>query len=379
MHFDKLTEQSAPGGWGESTVVTAFDAAWDRELFGLDVPPWRKSVVQLVQQAQQHFGGERIVVADIGCGCAPYARHLLESGIDFEYHGYDHNESVLHAACQRWAFLPQERVHLHLMDARHGRWPVEDDAFDVVIWDTTLRFCEDLHEPLAQSARVCRGWVILARTPIEARGWCEQVHFYDMNTPSADWHFDHALLTRLADENRMHLSLNAGRDDTHVLSHDPWTDDLSLPPAPRLSRIFHEAFVRERVSRLFRERPGRWIVYGAGQHSRWLMTILPEALRRRVTHFLDDAAPAGFTIDTVPVALPDEIDPSGVAGVLVSSDVLELGLYERAIHWCSSAKAVHCLYDGLPTGPYDKCPPAFAPPADMKPRWVASSAGPRAT
>ncbi|MCP4246940.1 MAG: class I SAM-dependent methyltransferase [bacterium] len=372
MDFDRLNEPLATDAWGESCIAAAFDAAWDRELFGLELPTWRTSIVRLVQAAHQHFDGGRIRVADLGCGAAPYARHLLETGIEFEYHGYDHNGTVLQAACRRWEFRPHERVHLHRMDARRSRWPIEDDAFDVVIWDTTLRFCENVPQALAESARVCRGWIILGRTPIEQRAWCEPVHYYDMKTPSADWHFDRALLGELAAEHGLHLTTEVGCPDTHVLSRQPWPADLAIQPVPRLDRAFHEAYIRERVARIFAEHPGSWAVYGAGQHSRWLMTILPESLRRRVSHFVDDHAAEGYAIDGVAVVRPDTIDPNEHAGVLVSSDANEDGLCQRAVQWCGREESVHRLYVDLPAGPYDKIPPAHAAPVGAAPRHVAS-------
>ena len=135
MDFDRLTDPAATDAWGESAVVNAFPAAWDNELFGLEVPLWRQSVVQLVRMAAQHFAGH-IVVADMGCSAGVYARHFLADGIDCEYHGYDHNQAVLQSACRRWEFLPHQHVHFHLLDARHPNWPIDDGKFHVVIWDT---------------------------------------------------------------------------------------------------------------------------------------------------------------------------------------------------------------------------------------------------
>lgn len=374
MQYDRLNKPLASDGWGEPCVAGAFNAAWDRELFGLEIPRWRSGIVQLVQLAREHFGIDRVRVADIGCGAALYARHLLESGVEFDYHGYDHNEDVLRAACRRWEFLPHRHVHLHLMDVGAVPWPIDDGAFDVVIWDTTLRFCRDVHAAFAESARIGGGWIVLGRTPIEERAWCERVHYYDMATPSPDWHFDHALLAEMAERNRLHLTTEVGCDDMHVFSHAPWPSAVTVPPSPRLARVFHRAFVRERVERLFDRSPGPWAVFGGGSHSRWLTTILPEALRKRIAAFIDDDAQAGASIDGIKVLRPQDVTPRRFAGVLVSSDTIEHTLYQRAAEWCAEPAQVHRLYDGLPVGPYDKAMPTELPKAGRPLRRVAAGA-----
>lgn len=364
MQFDRLNQPVSHDAWGEGAAVNGFAEFWDRELFGIEVPEWRQSVVKLVEHAYHAFGQERVVVADMGCGAATYARHLLAKAIPVEYHGYDHNEAVLAAACERWRFLPYEHVHLHLMDARAPHWPVSDDAFDALIWDTTLRFCEDLEAALQESARTCRGMIILARTPLEAESWREEVRYYGMDAPSANWHFSEERLEQLADAAGLTLHAGVGCLDTHVLSRGPLPMLDRVKSVPRLAQAFHAAYVQERVARLFAEHNRPWVIYGAGAHTRWLLGILPEELRTHIFCLADDA-PAAESIVGIPVLDPSDLDRSTRFAVLVSSDSVEDALYRRALLRFPPQTPVYRLYANLPAGPYEK--PVGTAPAVLAP------------
>ncbi|MBI5866126.1 MAG: class I SAM-dependent methyltransferase [Planctomycetes bacterium] len=358
--IDRLGSALDKRGWGEAAAEDGFAENWDRELFGLDVPPWRWGVVRLIEAAYHAFGGRRIVIGDMGCGAATYARHLLTTGIAFDFHGYDHNEGVLQAAAKRWALLPDAGVRLHCLDARTPHWPIDDATFDVLIWDSTLRFCDDPGATLRESLRTCRGWIVLARTPLDERVWREEVRYYGMSAPSANWHFDEQYFRGAAAESGWVFSPRVGDAEIQLLSRAPLPADFAVQPVFNAARTFHAGYVRERVLRLLAQTPGNWAIYGAGEHSRWLMGILPEPARRRIAFFLDDHASG--ELHGVPIRKPGSCTAADVAGVLVSSDVLEEKLAAAACKWIEStagsssrpAPIVARLYDGIPPGPYDK-------------------------
>lgn len=354
----QLGQAIEQSGWAEAASESGFAENWDRELFGIEVPPWRWSVVQLVEAAYHAAGGRRIVVADMGCGAATYARHLLTTGIPFEYHGYDHNAGVLRAAQQRLEWLPCANLELHQLDVRDEHWPLRDGLFDVLIWDSTLRFCENPEQALAESFRTTQGWVLLARTPLEEKTWREYVCYYGMKTPSANWHFSADRLREFARAAGWRLTLSAGDPETHVFSKAGLPASIAIRPTNNPARMFHAAYIRERVRRIFDSRRGAWAVYGGGAHSRWMMSVLDPELADRVAFFVDDgashASPATQSIFGKTVRHPSNASPADVVGVLTSSDIIEEQLAEAATRWIGERGVVERLYSGLSPGPYDK-------------------------
>lgn len=358
MTFDVLNEPVDMAGWAEPAAEKGFAEHWDRELCGIEIPPWRRNVVTWIEQAYHTGDRHTIVVADIGCGAAVYARHLLAAGVPFEYHGYDHNAGVLEAACRRWMYMPHDRVHLHQMDARATRWPITSDSFDVLIWDTTLRFCEDVEAALDQSRRVCRGWILIARTPLEDRTWREAVRYYGMTRPSSNWHFDERFFLTYAQRHEWTFAPSVGDEEMHILSRAPLPREARIRPVRSMARVFHEAYVRQRVAQLFATVRGRWALYGGGGHTRWLLALLPAELHARIVCILDDAATPGSEIGGLPVLSPAALAGARVrpdfAGILVSSDTIEERLAAAATRLTAGIVPVHRLYEGLPPGPFDK-------------------------
>jgi SAM-dependent methyltransferase len=360
LNYDRLSEPTDSGGWLDPSVVAGFNEYWDRELFGIEIPPWRASVVQIISRLASLTPSRPVVVADMGCGAATYARHLLAAGVPFEYHGYDHNERVLQAACARWQFLPNQNIHFHLMDARRPSWPIGDQTCDVVIWDTTLRFCPQPNTALAESLRISRAGVILARTPLYDQMNREEHRYYDMAAPSTDWKFDEQFFTDEAVSAGFTLSRGIGCEDTHLISRTPIEHLGAIGTIHRRERAMHEAYVRLRIGVLFKEHVGHWAIFGAGEHTRWLVQSFGETLRRRVKCILDDAAEPGQRLGGISVRKPTELMTHEVDAVLVSSDTLEEPLYDRAKEWSRNIVPVARLYEGLPTGPYDKSPVGLA-------------------
>jgi ubiquinone/menaquinone biosynthesis C-methylase UbiE len=357
MLYDVLGPPLDSRGWAEPASHGGFAAFWDRELFGIEIPPWRHNVVRRIEQAYRCGDGAPVVVADIGCGAALYARHLLAAGVPFEYHGYDHNLSVLDAACRRWEFLPHQDVHLHQMDARCSNWPLDDERFDVVIWDTTLRFCENVEAALDESRRVCRTAILIARTPLEQRTWKESIHYYDMATPSPNWHFDEEYFRNYSRRHEWFFTPRAGDEELQILSRRPLPPNDGFRPIPNLARTFHAAYAGERVRRFTAEIPGLWALYGAGRHTRWLLANLPQPVRDRFGCILDDAAAAGSEIAGIPVLSPDDASAQ-FAAVLISSDTIEDRLHAAAVRALPGGTPIFRLYEGLPAGPYDKSTPS---------------------
>ena len=345
-------------GWAEPASEAGFSENWDRELFGIEVPPWRWSVVQLVEAAFHAFGGRRITVGDMGCGAATYARHLMTTGISFSYHGYDHNAGVLREAQRRLELLPGADIQLHQLDARAECWPLREGWFDILIWDSTLRFCENPQAALRESFRTTRGWVLLARTPLEEKTWREEVRYYGMRTPSANWHFSADRLREFGREAGWRLYPSVGDTETQVFSQDTLPASVAIRPTNNPARTFHMAYVRERVRRIFDSRAGAWAIYGGGAHSRWLMGVLQPDLASRVAFFIDDGADRATlehgTIVGKPIRHPSAVTPAGIAGVLTSSDTIEEKLYASAKRWIGEGGIVERLYAGFPAGPYDK-------------------------
>ncbi|GMU82318.1 MAG: hypothetical protein AMXMBFR47_21890 [Planctomycetota bacterium] len=343
-----------PRGWLEPVAKAGFAENWDAELFGIRVPAWRWPVVRAIESLFHTGDGRPIVIADIGCGAATYARHLLTTGIPFEYHGFDHNPGILEAAAERWRFLAAGAPRFALLDAREPRWPIADRRFDVVLWDSTLRFVEDVPAAVRESARVGRRAILLARTPVETRTWREEVSYYGMNTPSTNWHFDRAYFERVAAQTGLTLSVSVGDADLQALTRGAWPEAGQIQPGVNLTRAFHEKYIRERVDRLLAAEPGPWSIYGAGRHTRWLLGVISESARRRVQAIVDDAARPGQTLSGHSVSRPESANPACFAGVVVSSDTIEDRLAVAAVRWSGDAARVHRLYAAMPPGPYDK-------------------------
>lgn len=71
-------------------------------------------------------------------------------------------------------------------------------------------------------------------------------------------------------------------------------------------------------------------VFGAGQHTRWLLGQLSLCQRGQIAVVLDDNATPGSAIEGIPIANPRDFDARGLAYVVVSSDQYERKLVQRA-------------------------------------------------
>lgn len=98
-------------------------------------------------------------------------------------------------------------------------------------------------------------------------------------------------------------------------------------------------------------------IYGAGAHSKWLLSITSDLTVASLRGFLDDEGPSR-TLCGYPVTQPDCTRIEDGAIVLISSDRYETQLYERAQNRYGNCATIVRLYEGLPPGPYDRPPPA---------------------
>lgn len=94
-------------------------------------------------------------------------------------------------------------------------------------------------------------------------------------------------------------------------------------------------------------------LFGAGEHSRWLLDLVQGFDGPRIVCLIDDRADAIREIKGIRVVTPDECDPRSFDVIVVSSDSAEEALLTRA-RQCFPRTPIVRLYEGLPPGPYDK-------------------------
>ncbi len=97
----------------------------------------------------------------------------------------------------------------------------------------------------------------------------------------------------------------------------------------------------------------RVILFGAGAHTRWLLSITRDLLPLPIECIVDDE-PKTKEIGGIDVRRPADVDIDGVDIVLVSSDRWEEALVDRVRTLWGDQVEVERLYEGLPQGPYDK-------------------------
>ncbi len=98
---------------------------------------------------------------------------------------------------------------------------------------------------------------------------------------------------------------------------------------------------------------GRMVIFGAGAHTRWLLSATKDMPALPIEAILDDN-PVQDSIGGIEVRRPDTIGAEEIDLVLISSDRWEQELFDRSRSlWGDSVEIVR-LYDGLPVGPYDK-------------------------
>lgn len=98
---------------------------------------------------------------------------------------------------------------------------------------------------------------------------------------------------------------------------------------------------------------GRMGIFGAGAHTRWLLSVTSDLPRLPIKCIIDDQ-PEVPRIEGYDVCRPDEVDVDSLDLILVSSDRWEEELSNRAFGlWAGRIEIVR-LYEGLQRGPYDK-------------------------
>ncbi|MBI4718481.1 MAG: class I SAM-dependent methyltransferase [Planctomycetes bacterium] len=97
----------------------------------------------------------------------------------------------------------------------------------------------------------------------------------------------------------------------------------------------------------------RIALFGAGEHTRWLLGIVQNLAPPEVVALFDDAADRIREIRGVAVLPPGGAGDVEFDAVVVSSDAQEEKLLARARE-CFPGRRVVRLYEGLPPGPYDK-------------------------
>lgn len=97
----------------------------------------------------------------------------------------------------------------------------------------------------------------------------------------------------------------------------------------------------------------RVALFGAGEHSKWLLDVVEELPGPEVVGLIDDRAELIPELRGRRVVTPQHAGSLGFDAIVISSDASEAALYARARACFPSAKIVR-LYEGLPPGPYDK-------------------------
>lgn len=94
-------------------------------------------------------------------------------------------------------------------------------------------------------------------------------------------------------------------------------------------------------------------LFGAGEHSRWLLDVVGKLPGPQVVALIDDRADSIREINGIRVITPDRADPTSFDRLIISSDTQEEKLFHRA-RLCFPDATIVRLYQGLPPGPYDK-------------------------
>ncbi len=94
-------------------------------------------------------------------------------------------------------------------------------------------------------------------------------------------------------------------------------------------------------------------LFGAGEHSRWLLDVVASADGPEVVALIDDNADRMPEIRGRPVVTPAGAGELQFDAIVISSDAAEERLFLRARQCFPDSRIVR-LYEGLPPGPYDK-------------------------
>lgn len=123
----------------------------------------------------------------------------------------------------------------------------------------------------------------------------------------------------------------------------------------KMADLFLVPYVRS-VWEMLRYRLGaseRMCLFGAGAHTRWLLSVTQDLPRPPIECILDDD-PVDESLAGIAVRRPGQIDVEKIALILLSSDRWEEELAARCRALWGDRVEVIRLYEGLPCGPYDK-------------------------
>lgn len=98
---------------------------------------------------------------------------------------------------------------------------------------------------------------------------------------------------------------------------------------------------------------GRLALFGAGAHTRWLLSVTADLPPLRIPCLLDDN-PAEDSLGDIPIRRPADIDVDSFDVILISSDRWEAELAARVKELWGGRYEVVRLYEDVPRGPYDK-------------------------
>ena len=97
----------------------------------------------------------------------------------------------------------------------------------------------------------------------------------------------------------------------------------------------------------------RIALFGAGEHSKWLLDVVSGFDGPEVVGLIDDRADHIPEFRGMRVVSPEDAGSLAFDGIVISSDAAESALWTRAQACFPGAKVIR-LYEGLPPGPYEK-------------------------
>lgn len=97
----------------------------------------------------------------------------------------------------------------------------------------------------------------------------------------------------------------------------------------------------------------RVALFGAGEHTRWILDVVTKLPGPQVTLLIDDRAEQIREVKGIRVVTPQSADRRTFDSIVISSDSREEELFLRAKQNFPEVPIVR-LYEGLPPGPYEK-------------------------
>lgn len=120
----------------------------------------------------------------------------------------------------------------------------------------------------------------------------------------------------------------------------------------------HTAYLRalwQRIASRAEERGTPVYLYGAGEHSRWWLSITDDLSMPQLAGFLDDE-PSGESCAGYPVVRASSAELAPGTIVVISSDRHEHQMFHRARGLFPSSVEIVRPYEGMPPGPYPRPP-----------------------